>query len=181
MEDALLIRRIKQGDEAAFDALVRRHYNNIYAFCCRRCGDPDRAADLTQEVFLRLVRSVPRYSPTGKFSNYLLTIAVNVCNDDHRRKRADELPLSDTVAASQAPEKEVLRASGEDAVRRALAALPDEQRSTLILRYWHDLKLRDIAKITGVPTATAKSRLRLGMAKMKSSLEKEGIDLEDQI
>lgn len=181
MEDALLIRRIKQGDEAAFDALVRKHYGNIYAFCCRRCGDPDKAADLTQEVFLRLVSAIPRYSPTGKFSNYLLTIAVNVCNDDYRRKKADSLPLSDVAATSEAPEKEVLRADGEDAVFRALAELPDEQRNTVILRYWHDLKLRDIAKITGVPTATAKSRLRLGMAKMKNILEKEGIELEDQI
>lgn len=179
MEDALLIRRIKQGDEAAFDTLVRRHYGNIYAFCCRRCGNPEKAADLTQEVFLRLVSSISRYSPTGKFSNYLLTIAVNVCNDDYRRKNTDGILLDDTAAAADDPEKKVLKNDSEAAVRRALAALPDEQRSTVILRYWHDLKLREIAKITGVSTATAKSRLRLGMAKLKNSLEKEGIDLED--
>ena len=61
---------------------------------------------------------------------------------------------------------------------RARDELPDEQRDTVILRYWHDMKLRDIAAVTGVPTATAKSRLRLGMARMRKILELEGEGLE---
>ena len=99
MEDALLIRRIKQGDEAAFDELVRRHYDSIYAFCYRRCADRSLAADLTQEVFLKLVTAVYRYSVTGKFTNYLFTIAVNVCNDYYRRKKPDSAELSEDCAA----------------------------------------------------------------------------------
>ena len=59
-------------------------------------------------------------------------------------------------------------------VRRAIALLPDEQRDAVILRYWHDMKLRDIAAVTGVSTATAKSRLRLGMEKLRRLLESEG-------
>ncbi len=171
MEDALLIRRIKQGDEAAFNALVYRHYDNIYAFCCRRCGDRELAADLTQEVFLRLVTAVYRYSVTGKFTNYLLTIAVNVCNDHYRRKKPETAPLEEFSAADPGAEERLLENDSAEAVRRALDALPDGQRDTVILRYWHNMKLRDIAAVTGVPTATAKSRLRLGMARMRKIIE----------
>ena len=171
MEDALLIRRIKQGDEAAFNALVNRHYDNIYAFCYRRCGDRELAADLTQEVFLKLVTAVYRYSVTGKFTNYLLTIAVNVCNDHYRRKKPETAPLEESSAADPGAEERLLKNDSADAVRRALDALPDEQRDTLILHYWHDMKLRDIAAVTGVPTATAKSRLRLGKARMRKLIE----------
>lgn len=173
----MLIRRIKQGDEAAFDALVRRHYDNIYAFCYRRCGDRELAADLTQEVFLKLVTAVYRYSVTGKFTNYLLTIAVNVCNDYYRRKKPETAPLDENSAVGPGAEERLLENDSADAVRRALDALPDEQRDTVILRYWHDMKLSDIAAVTGVPTATAKSRLRLGMARMQKFI-KEGEENE---
>ena len=169
MEDALLIRRIKQGDEAAFDELVRRHYDSIYAFCYRRCADRSLAADLTQEVFLKLVTAVYRYSVTGKFTNYLFTIAVNVCNDYYRRKKPDSAELSEDCAALGGAEEQMLRRDSGSVIRRALDELPDEQRDT---------KLRDIAAVTGVPTATAKSRLRLGMARMRKILELEGEGLE---
>ena len=174
MEDAILIRRIKQGDESAFDALVRRHYRNIYAFCYRRCGDAALAADLTQEVFLRLVTAVGRYSVTGKFTNYLLTIAVNVCIDHYRRKKPESVPLTEDTAVSDGAETQPLKNDSAENIRRALALLPDEQRDAVILRYWHDMKLRDIAAVTGVSTATAKSRLRLGTEKLRRLLESEG-------
>ena len=176
MEDALLIRRIKQGDEAAFEALVRRHYEGVYAFCFRRCGDRELAADLTQEVFLKLVTAVYSYSVTGKFTNYLLTIAVNVCNDYYRRRRPDSAELSETAAAAPDAETRTLENDSADAVRRALDELPDGQRDAVILRYWHDMKLRDIAAVTGVPLATAKSRLRLGMARMRKILGEDEYD-----
>lgn len=174
MEDAILIRRIKQGDESAFGALVRRHYRNIYAFCYRRCGDAALAADLTQEVFLRLVTAVGRYSVTGKFTNYLFTIAVNVCNDHYRRKKPESVPLTEDTAVSDGAETQALKNDSVENIRRALALLPDEQRDAVILRYWHDMKLRDIAAVTGISTATAKSRLRLGMEKLRRLLESEG-------
>lgn len=72
----------------------------------------------------------------------------------------------------------MLQRDSGSVIRRALDELPDEQRDTVILRYWHDMKLRDIAAVTGVPTATAKSRLRLGMARMRKILELEGEGLE---
>ena len=119
MEDALLIRRIKQGDEAAFDELVRRHYDSIYAFCYRRCADRSLAADLTQEVFLKLVTAVYRYSVTGKFTNYLFTIAVNVCNDYYRRKKPDSAELSEDCSALGGAEEQMLRRDSGSVIRRA--------------------------------------------------------------
>ena len=69
---------------------------------------------------------------------------------------------------------QTLKNDSAENVRRAIALLPDEQRDAVILRYWHDMKLRDIAAVTGVSTATAKSRLRLGMEKLRRLLESEG-------
>ena len=75
---------------------------------------------------------------------------------------------------SDGAETQTLKNDSAENVRRAIALLPDEQRDAVILRYWHDMKLRDIAAVTGVSTATAKSRLRLGMEKLRRLLESEG-------
>ena len=125
-------------------------------------------------MFLRLVTAVGRYSVTGKFTNYLLTIAVNVCNDHYRRKKPESVPLTEDTAVSDGAETQALKNDSAENIRRALALLPDEQRDAVILRYWHDMKLRDIAAVTGVSTATAKSRLRLGTEKLRRLLESEG-------
>src|SRR5690625_1676703 len=77
IQDYLLIRKIIKGDEEAFDSLVKKHYNNIYHYCFRKTGNKEIAKDLTQEVFMKLIRSIHRYRFTGKFTNFLFTIAVN--------------------------------------------------------------------------------------------------------
>ena len=90
-----------------------------------------------------------------------------------RRKKSESAPLTEDAAVSDGAEAQTLKNDSAENVRRAILLLPDEQRDAVILRYWHDLKLRDIAAVTGVSTATAKSRLRLGMAKLRRLLELE--------
>ncbi|HLS35550.1 MAG TPA: RNA polymerase sigma factor, partial [Bacillota bacterium] len=94
----MLIRKIIKGDEEAFDSLVKKHYNNIYHYCFRKTGNKEIAKDLTQEVFMKLIRSIHRYRFTGKFTNFLFTIAVNTCNDFYRyyyRQKKDVYPRGD--------------------------------------------------------------------------------------
>ena len=88
----------------------------------RRCADRSLAADLTQEVFLKLVTAVYRYSVTGKFTNYLFTIAVNVCNDYYRRKKPDSAELSEDCAALGGAEEQMLRQRQRDTPRARRAA-----------------------------------------------------------
>lgn len=161
------------GDKSAFDTLVRKHYNNIYAYCYRRTGNEQTAADLTQEVFLRLVKSIYSYRFSGKFSNYLFTVAVNVTNDYFRKSRSyeeypDELPSHDDT-----PEQAAVKKERDDTLYKRLLCLPDKQREAIILHYFHGFKAREIAALTGVGVPTVKSRLRQGVEKLKKIYEKE--------
>ncbi len=161
------------GDKSAFDTLVRKHYNNIYAYCYRRTGNEQTAADLTQEVFLRLVKSIYSYRFSGKFSNYLFTVAVNVTNDHFRKNRSyeeypDELPSHDDT-----PEQAAVKKERDDTLYKRLLCLPDKQREAIILHYFHGFKAREIAALTGVKVPTVKSRLRQGVAKLRKIYEKE--------
>lgn len=176
IEDYILIKRIQNGDPGAFETLVRKHYQNIYQFCVRRCnGDVALAADLTQDVFLKLVEHIQQYRLTGKFVNFLLTIAVNTCNNHFKKKSSDTVDM-DTLAdfpSNLNVSEEVLRQEDAKIIQQAIDRLPDIQKETVILRFYHDRKLREIAAITGVSLPTAKSRLKQGLDKLKRYLDKE--------
>ena len=176
IEDYILIRRIQNGDSEAFETLVWKHYQNIYQFCVRRCnGDTALAADLTQDTFLKLIEHIQQYRLTGKFINFLLTIAVNTCNN-HFKKKSPDIVDMDTLSAVPSNlniSEEVLRQEDAKIIQQAIDRLPDMQKEVVILRFYHDRKLKEIAAITGVSLPTAKSRLKQGLDKLKRYLDKE--------
>lgn len=176
IEDYILIRRIQNGDPEAFETLVRKYYQNIYQFCVRRCnGDTALAADLTQDTFLKLIEHIQQYRLTGKFINFLLTIAVNTCNN-HFKKKSPDIVDMDTLSAVPSNlniSEEVLRQENAKIIQQAIDRLPDMQKEVVILRFYHDRKLKEIAAITGVSLPTAKSRLKQGLDKLKRYLDKE--------
>lgn len=176
IEDYILTRRIQNGDPEAFETLVRKHYQNIYQFCVRRCnGDTALAADLTQDTFLKLIEHIQQYRLTGKFINFLLTIAVNTCNN-HFKKKSPDIVDMDTLSAVPSNlniSEEVLRQEDAKIIQQAIDRLPDMQKEVVILRFYHDRKLKEIAAITGVSLPTAKSRLKQGLDKLKRYLDKE--------
>ena len=176
IEDYILIRRIQNGDPEAFETLVWKYYQNIYQFCVRRCnGDTALAADLTQDTFLKLIEHIQQYRLTGKFMNFLLTIAVNTCNN-HFKKKSPDIVDMDTLSAVPSNlniSEEVLRQEDAKILQQAIDRLPDMQKEVVILRFYHDRKLKEIAAITGVGLPTAKSRLKQGLDKLKRYLDKE--------
>ena len=176
IEDYILIRRIQNGDPEAFETLVWKYYQNIYQFCVRRCnGDTALAADLTQDTFLKLIEHIQQYRLTGKFINFLLTIAVNTCNN-HFKKKSPDIVDMDTLSAVPSNlniSEEVLRQEDAKIIQQAIDRLPDMQKEVVILRFYHDRKLKEIAAITGASLPTAKSRLKQGLDKLKRYLDKE--------
>lgn len=178
IEDYILIRRIQNGDPDAFEILVRKYYQNIYNFCVRRCnGDTALAADLTQDTFLKLIEHIKQYKLTGKFINFLLTIAVNTCNNHFKRASPtildfDACSIQENIDLSDA----LLREEDAKIIQHALDQLPSMQREAVILRFYHDRKLKDIAAITGVSLPTAKSRLKQGLDKLRRYLDKEDFE-----
>lgn len=174
IEDHVLIRRILNGDKQAFDTLVRKHYQNIYSYCIRRIGIND-AADLTQEIFTKLIKTIFAYRFTGKFTNFLFTIAVNTCNDYEKKPKKIFQDIDCLQEADRSPTPMETTLIDEEAgiIKQKLDALPSIQKDAIILYYYHGLKAKDIAKIAGVSLPTAKSRIKQGMDKLKKLFREE--------
>lgn len=133
------------------------------------------AADLTQDIFLKLVKAIYNYHFAGKFTNFLFTIAINTCNDYYKKPKesfaeVDNLQKSDSKAE---PMESVIQNEEAKAIKEKIDALPDIQKDAIILYYYHDMKLKDIAKIMGVNLSTVKSRLKQGKDKLKKMFSEE--------
>jgi RNA polymerase sigma-70 factor (ECF subfamily) len=167
-----LVRQAQKGNADALGALIEKHYGNIYAYLVRRTGTRELAEDLTQETFLRLVGGITAYKPTGKFSNFIYTIAVNVCNDHYRKSK---MAIDDNVDIDTLVDGADVSVAAEDletavALKDMIDRLPDMQKEVLILRFYHDMKIKDIARVTGAPVPTVKSRLNQGLSKLRKLL-----------
>lgn len=154
--------------------MVRKHYQNIYSYCVRRIGIND-AADLTQEIFTKLIRTIFTYKFTGKFTNFLFTIAVNTCNDYEKKpsRLFEDIENLQEADKKPTPFETALIDEQTAVIKQKIDALPDIQKDAIILYYYHGLKAKDIAKITGVSLPTTKSRLKQGMDKLKKSFREE--------
>lgn len=176
IQDWMIINKIKMGDPDSWDILVHKYYDSVYFYCVRRCyGDCDIASDLTQDIFLKLVESLPRYRFIGKFQNYLYTMAVNTCNNYLKKRHIEQIELTDnfTTDLDTSLIDEILHDERKETVQKALDLLPEIQREVVILRYYHDLKVKDIATITGVGVSTVQSRIYQGLRKLEKVLERE--------
>lgn len=198
MQDNELIKRIRQGEQALFGELADKYYDDIYRYCYYQTGDEHAAWDCSQETFCHLMRFLDNYTERGKFKAYLLRIALNVCRDYFRQNGRDDVPyadLSDTASApfgagaapkqnsqsgaekisslcQPSPENQAVNAV---LIQGALNALPEFQREAAVLFYYYGYKQREIARITGVPLSTVKTRLRAGTEKLKERLQRDGL------
>jgi RNA polymerase sigma-70 factor (ECF subfamily) len=170
-------------DHRAFGQLVRRWENPICSLCTRMTGDPHRGEDLKQETFARLFEKRKDYRPVGRFSTYLWRIALNLCQDELRRRERrreflvaagpDETGggLEDCPAAEPTPDLCAAQLEEGELVRQALLQLPEIYRAVLVLRHYHDMKLSKIAEILEVPEGTVYSRMAEALARLSRILE----------
>ena len=172
----LLLRKAQGGDQDALDTLIKTYYPQILHYCRWHTLDEQQAQDAAQETFLKAVRWLDACGGfQGAFRPFLYKIAKNVCIDLSRASERTELSLEGL------PEEPAYQESGftvaEDGANlRALAAqLEPEQRELVLLRFAQQLRLREIAQVTGLPLRTVQSRLRaaLKILKMRLELEKE--------
>ncbi len=163
--DEVLAARVAAGDEQALAELLGRYEQPLSRFLFRQTGGRD-VEDLYQETWLRVVRHADRFDVSRKFSTWLFQIAINLCRDWWRRPPPEAAEARDQPVASGA---ERIHA-GIDA-ERLLAVLPEEQREVVILRFYHDLRERDVAEILDVPTGTVKSRMHKALRKLSALVE----------
>jgi RNA polymerase sigma-70 factor (ECF subfamily) len=174
--DAELIQRWQAGDSTAFEDLVRRWQQPIARFFSRLVGPTALVHDLSQEVFLRLYNAGPRYREEGTFATWLYRIALNVARDAQRRNRHPTVPLANQeVADRQAPadvvcqQRELTRM-----VSQAVADLPEPLRVVLVLHHYEQMNFEKIARVTGTPASTLKSRFAAALGRLRVRLEQLG-------
>ncbi len=179
--DEDLMARWQGGDVTAFAALVRRWQGPMARFLARAGGRPELVPDLCQEVFLRVYEAGRRYRETGTFGPWLYRIALNVARDAARRRRRDPMPLDDCGPPARGPGPDHSCAERELAglVARALADLPRPLREVLVLRHYEDMNFEQMARLTGTPASTLKSRFAAALTRLRQRLHQLGCHPED--
>jgi len=177
LTDEELIREIQEGSRAAMEVLVKRHYKSVFAYIYRKTGEYHTAYDLTQEVFIKMMKSLKSYQNTGKFEHWLLKIAVNHCLDYFRGREYKQQHRETELTEEAFPSSEhhnvwdiFQKRNQNEQVRQAVLSLPEHQRDAVILNYYNGLKIREVAEATGTSESTAKSRIRLGISKLKEMI-----------
>jgi RNA polymerase sigma-70 factor (ECF subfamily) len=176
MTDAELVRLWRDGNAAAFEAIVARWQQPIARFFYRYSGAESGISDLCQEVFLRLYCAGPRYRENGVFSSWLYRIALNVARDTGRRQRRPMLSLvnQEIIDRSAGAEDRFQQQELVGCVADALALLPETLRLVLVLRHYEHLSFEDIARLTGTPASTVKSRFSAALTRLREQLQQSG-------
>jgi RNA polymerase sigma-70 factor (ECF subfamily) len=171
-QDLQLIERCLSGEEAAWEDLVKVHTRRVFAICYRFTGSDSSAQDLTQEVFLRIFRSLKSFrAGEGSFAVWLTRLTRNLLIDNYRRTKLDR--ATDSIETQLPMLEETHVASGADRLLGALKRLSPELRETVILRDLEELEYREIAQVLNVPEGTVKSRLNRGRAELARILRKQ--------
>ena len=174
MEDKELIYKIQHGEKELLEELIQKYYDNIYKFCYYKTGNASISYDLTQEAFLKLIKYIGSYKDKGKFRNYLITIAVNECNTYFYKNKVDLEEMDINKNYNKNDFNEIEKLEEKDIIVQALNRLPEKQKEVIILRYYEDLKIKDMAKILDEKVPTRKSILKQGLEKMSRYLKKGG-------
>lgn len=180
--DSRLVERCLGGDETAWDDMVRAHTRRVYGLCYRFTGNDAQAQDLTQDVFLRVFRSLASFrSAEGAFTTWLARLTRNLLIDHYRRTRLeratdsieDQLPVLEEHRDDAAkPDRVLAGKETSEILQTALQKLSPELRETVILRDLQEMEYREIALVLRIPEGTVKSRLNRGRAELARLLRK---------
>ena len=186
---AMLVRRCVSGDAAAWEEIVQKYHRRIFNICYRFAGSSDDAQDLTQEVFIKMYRTLNSYDmDRGAFMTWVTTMTRNLLVDHFRKTKQERLTDSlDTTSSDHedamplgeripdhgpAPDSRVQSREAGDTVHQALQKLSPELREAVILRDLQDMDYKEIATVLKVPEGTVKSRINRGRAELARLLQR---------
>jgi RNA polymerase sigma-70 factor (ECF subfamily) len=180
--DEELVARSRGGDVDSFNQLILRWERPIYALAYRVIGREEEARDVCQEAFLRAFRALPGFKGQAKFSSWLYRITLNLCRDWIRRQRrtpvsqmpedVDAVEFASETGPVESIEDLVARRELSAVVEEAMALLPDEQRTAIILKEYHGMTFQEIADLQGCPLSTVKTRLYQGLSVLRRHLSR---------
>jgi len=182
--DHSVISRCLSGDETAWEELVRLHTRQVYGLCYRFTGSGSEAQDLTQEVFLRVFRTLRTFrAAEGSFATWLTRVTRNLLIDHYRRSRQDratesieeQLPMLEESgpAAAMRPDRAVAGREASEILQRTLGRLSPDLREAVILRDLQEMEYREIAQALAIPEGTVKSRINRGRVELARLLRKQ--------
>lgn len=182
--DAELVEKCRNGDREAWEIIVRRRHSRIYNLAYRFTDRFDLAEDLTQEVFLKVFRTLHSYRPeSGTFETWIVRVARNHFIDDYRKyktERQQTSPMDDQYdmaspggASMENPDRALERSETSARVHRLLSKLPEDQREAVVLRDLEEMSYEEISDILGVPLGTVKSRINRGRIEMARLIRAE--------
>jgi RNA polymerase sigma-70 factor (ECF subfamily) len=171
--DEVLMRRYRDGDEAAFDALFQRHAPRVHGFLLRHVGQRALADDLLQGTWLHVHRARATFRDGERFTPWLYTIANNLRRDEGRRGARERADLSRDGRLPEPrgdqPDHEL-----QERVQAALQAIPESYREVIVLHRWHDLGFVEIARMLGTTEGAVKLRAHRGYLALREQLNKGG-------
>jgi RNA polymerase sigma-70 factor (ECF subfamily) len=182
--DFSLVSRCLRGDEPAWEDLVRQHTRRVYGLCFRFTGSGSEAQDLTQEVFLRVFRTLKTFRSTeGSFATWLARVTRNLLIDHYRRTRQERVTDSiegqlatieeGSAGVSVRPDQAVAGREASEILQATLQKLSPDLREAVILRDLQEMEYREIAEVLQIPEGTVKSRINRGRAELARHLRKQ--------
>lgn len=174
-----LLAALAGGDRTAAEELVERTYRGVFSLLRRLCGDPDLAADLTQETYRKAWDALPGFNGRSQFSTWLFRIAYTTFLNHLRRPRRlvplEERHESAVPDPAPAVDEEIGRVVAGDRLRRAVLALPEELRFTVTAIFWGDLPVKEIARHEGVTAVAIRKRLKRALERLALTLGEEDV------
>jgi RNA polymerase sigma-70 factor (ECF subfamily) len=182
--DQPLVSRCLDGDEAAWEELVRQHTRQVYGLCFRFTNSAQEAQDLTQDVFLRVFKTIKTFrSAEGSFHTWLARVTRNLLIDHYRRTRQErvtdsieeQLPMLQEKggAAAARPDQALAGLEASEILQATLQKLSPDLREAVILRDLQEMEYREIAEVLDIPEGTVKSRINRGRAELARLLRKQ--------
>jgi RNA polymerase sigma-70 factor (ECF subfamily) len=177
-EDAVLVRKAQQGDMDAFESLVRKHQQRVYALCRRLTGAHQSADDLAQETFIKAYFALARFDAQWPLYPWLRRIALNT-GLNYLKTRGRERPLEEGTAGkgrtplsapADGPEERLERAEFAERFDRAVESLPSDQKCVFVLRFHESMSYEEISRTLDLPLGTVMSRLNRARQKLKGLL-----------
>jgi RNA polymerase sigma-70 factor (ECF subfamily) len=180
-EDAALMRRSAEGDQSAFASLYDRHHRAVARFAYRFVGDPGRAEELTQDIFVKLHRHAGRYRPTARFKTFLFRVAANHCLNEVRRgeyrvkhvtvEADDGQPLDMPAPEAESPQRAAEGRELEATVMEAMGRLSERERTAFALCRFEGMAYRDIAEVLEASEAAVKSLIHRATLSVARAVE----------
>ncbi|MCR5433753.1 MAG: sigma-70 family RNA polymerase sigma factor [Bacteroidaceae bacterium] len=188
MTDYELVTLYEQGNDSAFDFLLKRHQDYVYSYITFLVRAEDRAEDIFQETFTRAIIAIRshKYQTTGKFSAWLIRIAHNLIvdqlrNDEEIRTTSKEdfpRDITDSLRYSEGSlETKLIEQQNIKTLRRLLSYLPETQREVIIMHFYENLTFREIAEKTNVSINTSLGRMRYALINLRKLIQKHQISL----